>query len=572
MKKILNIICISAALISMNSCKGWLDVKSESQTTLDTYFQTAEDCYAATAPLYNKVWFDFNNNFGFGFMDGRANNVFAPWSDYIYPYVNLTETTSTANLFSAWQSLFVIVSQSDYTLNNLDRALTAGVSEEVVKNCKAECRFMRGLAYWYLGICWGNVPIIEDPQTLIGNPRCNTNPTEDVFAFAIKDMEFAAENLPLKPQNEGRLSSWSAKGMLARFYNTAAAFIRGAKGTTGSLNKTADEYYALAKNAAADVIQNSDRSLMENYEDLFKVQNNNNSESLFSLQWVPNSDYGTTNFTDSYLALSSACVGGRSAWGNATYGAGELIKLFNDRGDYVRLKATYFTEGCYYDYIRSDEGGYLVGTGTGSYDADGKFVMVTKDEYTEIRSWIKKGVVGSSEDTGGIATNQNSCLMTPMLRLADVMLHYCEACIGTGTSTADALALKVFNDIRSRAGLAAVAEITNSVEYGDNSSVWNERRCELALEYVAWSDFVRRAYYDQQKVLTYMSAQNRNASYNYKWATHTFEWNTNDDGSIAKVGSKEEETPSSARLVLPYPESELIMNPLLKEAPVPFVF
>ncbi len=568
MKRILTIICLSATLALFSSCENWLDVTSESQTTLDTFFQSESDCRNATAPLYNKVWFDFNGNFGFGFMDGRANNVFGPWSAYIFPYVNLTETTSTANLYSAWQSLFVIVTQSDYTLNNLDRALEHGVSESVVNECKAECRFMRGIAYWYLAMSWGNVPIIEDPQTLITNPKVNTNPIEDVIAFAIKDMEYAAKYLPDTPYNTGRVYKESAYGMLARFYNTAAAFVRGGKVKTGSLGKSASEYYSLAKDAALVVINSSSCGLIENYEDLFKVQNNNNKEILFALQWVPNSDYGTTNFSDAYLALSSVCVGGRSAWGNATYGSGELVKLFSDRGDLIRLKATYFTDGCYYDYIRSDEGGYLVCTGTGSYDAEGNFVLVTKDEYSDALAWIKKGVVGSSADTGGLATNQNSCLDTPMLRVADVMLHYCEACIGEGTSTTDPTALEVFNKIRSRAGLPSV----DVIEMDGDNGLWNERRCELAIEYVAWSDFVRRAYYQQAWVLDFMGKQNRNASFTYKWATNSFEWKLNDNGTIAKTGSKDEETPSASRLLLPYPESELIKNQLLKADPVPYTF
>lgn len=568
MKRILSIICLSAALVTFSSCENWLDVSSESQTTLDTFFRSESDCRNSTAPLYNKVWFDFNNNFGFGFMDGRANNVFGPWSAYIYPYVNLTETTSTANLYSAWQSLFVIVTQSDYTLNNLDRAREHGVSEDVITECKAECRFMRGIAYWYLAMSWGNVPIIEDPQQLINDPKVNTNPIEDVLAFAIRDMEYAAKYLPQTPYQSGRVFKASAYGMLARFYNTAAAFVRGGKGSTGSLGKSASEYYSAAKDAALKVINDSSVGLLENYEDLFKVQNNNNKEVLFSLQWVPNSDYGTTNFSDAYLALSSTCVGGRSAWGNATYGSGELVKLFSERNDLIRLKATYFTEGCYYDYIRSDEGGYLVGTGTGSYDADGEFVLVSKDEYSDIMAWIKKGVVGSSADTGGLATNQNSCLNTPLLRVADVMLHYCEACIGEGTSTTDPVALEVFNRIRSRAGLPAVSEIT----VDGTDGLWNERRCELAIEYVAWPDFVRRAYYQQDWVLKFMGSQNRNASFSYKWATNTFEWKLNDDGTIAKTGSNDEETPSASRLLLPYPESELIKNQLLKADPVPYTF
>ena len=283
MKRIFNILCIAFAILTVSSCEKWLEVKSESEPTLDSFFLDEAECRAATAPLYSVVWFDFNNNFSFGFMDGRANNVFAPWSDYIYPYVNLTETMSTANLYSAWASLFVIIVQSDNVLKNLDNAFSNGVSESVVNECKGECRFMRGLAYWYLAMSWGNVPIIDDPTPFLDNPAMNTNPTEDVIAFAIRDMEFAAANLPEKSSAVGRLNKYSAKGMLARFYNTAAAFVRGGNGSTGSLGKSASEYYAAAKAAALDVIENSGAALVPNYEDLFKVQNNDNSESLFVL-------------------------------------------------------------------------------------------------------------------------------------------------------------------------------------------------------------------------------------------------------------------------------------------------
>ena len=561
MKKIFTFICLLAGL-ALTSC-DFLEVQSESKTTLDTFFQNEEQCRAATAPLYNKVWFDFNNNFGFGFMDGRAGNVFAPWSDYIVHFANLTETSSTANLYSAWQSLFVVITQADYTLNNLSRALDNGVSQSVVNECMGECRFMRGIAYWYLSQCWGNVPIIEDPQTLINDPQCNTNPIEDVIAFAIKDMEFAAENLPDKPANTGRVTKWSAKGMLSRFYNTAAAFVRGGKGSTGSLGESASAYYAKAKAAAQDVIKNSGAALMENYEDLFKVQYNNNSEVLFALQWVPNSDYGTTNFSDSYLASSSILVGGRSAWGNATYGGGDLVKLFADRHDLIRLKATYLTDGCYYDYIRSDEGGYLVGTGTGSYDGD-TFTCITADNLGDY-AHIKKGVVGCSYDTGGLATNQNSCFDTPLLRLADVMLHYCEACIAEGSSTTDALAVESFNAIRKRANMPTIDEVTTD-------RLWDERRCELAFEYIAWTDFVRRAYYQESWVLNYMADQNRNCQYTYTYGG-TFEWTINEETQeISKMSSKEEQAPSASRLLLPYPESELVQNPKLREDPVPYNF
>ena len=71
---------------------------------------------------------------------------------------------------------------------------------------------MRGLAYWYLMSVWGDVPIVEDPEILAQNYMVHANFQEDVLQYAIKDMEFAAENLPLSDEI-GRLTRYSALGI-----------------------------------------------------------------------------------------------------------------------------------------------------------------------------------------------------------------------------------------------------------------------------------------------------------------------------------------------------------------------
>lgn len=541
MKRIISIIFLISTVLFGTSCDDFLDVKSKGQLTLDNFFTNYEDCRAATAPLYSKVWFDFNNTFYYGLGDGRGNNIMAPWSPYIYPYVNLTETGLTATLGAAWNAYHVVVVQADHTINNLDNALANGVSEQSVNQCKAEARFMRGTAYWYLANLWKNVIIMDDPAALIGNFVVNTNPYEDVLEFAIRDLEFAAEWLPESDSQKGRLTKWSALGMLSRFYITAANYARGGN-YTASYAKTADEYYALAKEAARQVCEQSGLQLVDKYEDVFKVQFNNNGEALFSLQWVPNSDYGTINFAQSYLAHNSEVVGGYSAWGNATYASGDIIELMHNRKDHIRRKATFFCHGETYDYLGGDleEGKYVV-------DNSG----------AEYKPWIKKGVVGSAADTDGLASDQNSAWMTPMLRLGEVYLLYAEAALGTNSTLTEAKPLEYFNLVRERAGLRPLASVTLA-------DIWNERRCELAMEGQFWFDMVRRAFWDEAYVLEFMSNQKRNQSYQYKPLDDSFEWGEDID--------VDQNVPSARRLTLPYPEVELVQNPKLNEDPVPYKF
>lgn len=541
MKKIVNIMVLCGALLTVG-CNDWLEVTSEGQTTKENYYKSYEECRLATAPLYSKVWFDFNNNFYFALGDGRGNNINAPWSDYIYPFSNLTETGLTGPLQSAWQSFYIVVNQADYVLLGLDTA--ENCTEEQINICRAEARFMRGTAYWYLGSLWKNVILIEDPQVFINDPLVAPNPFEDVLYFAIRDLEFAAKWLPASDGEAGRLTKWSALGMLSKLYLTAACYARGDK-FTSRYTTTAAEWYAKAAEAARQVCEESGLGLLDRFEDLFKVQFNNNEEMLFSLQWVPNSAYGSGNSAMRYLAHNATVVGGTSAWGNGTFGAGDIVELMDKRGDHIRRKATFFCHGETYDYIGtdSDEGCYTV-------DASGQ----------AYRTWIKKTVVGSPADTGGVATDGNSCFMTPMLRLADVYLIYVEAIIGMNTETSDAKALYYYNKVRTRAGMSEVGTVTLA-------DLWNERRCELCMEGQFWFDMLRRAYWDESYVLGYMGAQKRNQSYTYKpLETPAFEWS--DD----KIHNRDETAPSSSCLVLPYPESELLLNPSLKDAPVNYNF
>ena len=53
-------------------CSDFLDSEDNSSISGDSFYQTEEDCRAATAPLYSKVWFHFNDKFYYGMGDGRA--------------------------------------------------------------------------------------------------------------------------------------------------------------------------------------------------------------------------------------------------------------------------------------------------------------------------------------------------------------------------------------------------------------------------------------------------------------------------------------------------------------------
>src|SRR5690606_38545396 len=95
-------------------------------------------------------------------------------------------------------------------------------------------RFMRALAYRFLVMNWGAVPIIENNLTLLSDTTVQRNTPESVWRFITNEMRAVSEVLPTTPIKEGRITKWSAEGMLARFYLTMS----GLGSSNGARNQT----------------------------------------------------------------------------------------------------------------------------------------------------------------------------------------------------------------------------------------------------------------------------------------------------------------------------------------------
>lgn len=117
-------------------------------------------------------------------------------------------------------------------------------------------------------------------------------------------------------------------------------------------------------------------SLMTNYEDLFMIDNNNNPESMFALQWVPNGDFGVNNTQQAYFALGSDITGDDAAWGYWTRASYNVPQEYESKD--LRRRATWMGDNDHYAEINKANGGYTV-------DHSADFLTV------------KKGVVGSTK-------------------------------------------------------------------------------------------------------------------------------------------------------------------------------
>ena len=541
-----------AGILSFSSCaKDFLEQKNSYQISQDNFFDNDEAVSQAVMPLYSYVWYDFNDKFYYGMGDGRANNITAQYSGYVYPYTNFTETGLSTGLTEAWGALYSVVAQANNTINNIANNSTANVSETAKIQGIAEARFMRGLAYWYISSLWGCAVIYNNTQDLVNNYVVSPNPVADGIEFAIRDMEYAAVHLPSASPATGRVNKYAAYAMLSRFYLSMAGLTTsgrydGSNVATDANRGTRNEYYLdAAKKAAAVVIEKGPYKLADTYAELFAASTfNNNSESIFQLQFQAGAEDGLAQSMTRFLAWSTQVNQGNS-WGGSTYCSYDLWEEFKEYEDQTlgtKVDDAIRRHNCIASYGESYP--------ELSANPEKPYVYGETENAGSQGANIKKYVIGTNA-VNGFAVNNNSGINTYMMRLAEVYLNYAEATLGNNGKTTDATALKYFNALRTRAGVAT----KNSLTFED---IRHEFRVETAFEGLYWYFIVRRGYYQQQEMVNYVNHQHRNASY-YKSATH--EYVLSED--YAEPGPSVA-TATAKNLTLPIADTDQTKNPLLK--------
>ena len=543
--KLLYIGAMVVAGLTFSSCSDdFLDQTNSHQLSQDAFFDSDEAVEKNIWPLYSYVWFDFNDKFYYGMGDGRANNITAQYSNYIYPYTNFTETSLSQGLSEAWAALYSVVDQSDNAVINIQTKSSSNVSQTAKEQCTAEARFMRGVAYWYIGSLWGCGVIYENPTQHVNNYVIPANPRTDVIEYAIRDLEYAAKYLPASQTGAGRVTKYSAYGMLSRVYLTMAGLTtegqyNGSNVQTNFNSGQRNPYYLdLAKKAAAKVINESGAKLLDDYAALFNYNTiNNNSESLFQLQFMPGTGVGGAGQSMSRFLAWSTMVADQNAWGGATYCSYDLFEEFSNYedntlgtviDDKVRRHNSVASYGESYPELSADP-------------SDPYVYGVTENPGNQGAN-IKKYVIGTKK-VNGFSEPNNSGINTYMLRLAEVYLNYVDATMGNSDQTNDPTALRYFNLIRKRAKVPT----KNVVTYED---LRHEFRMEFAFEGLYWFQLLRRSYSHQQEVV--------NASY-FDNETKTYKLS---DNYVAP--GPDVDVATAADLVLPMADADQTKDPLLK--------
>lgn len=537
------------------------------------FYKTNDQVLAGTAGLYTAAWKDYTDQANWKIGDVRAGLVYSPWATSVdvRDFTTFNVTGLSANNVNAYKAFYQVVGQANTMILDINLYAGSAVTQTIKNYAIAEARFMRATAYTYLVLNYGAVPIIEDNTKYLNNSALRRNTVETVWEFIKRDYEFASKNLTDKPQQTGRVTQWSAEGMLARTFLTMA-------GITGTLNQS---YLDSAKYYANRVINMSGKQLLTNYADLFKYPYDNNNESLFELEWVYSSNgnysYQYANTMVSQITPDNSIAANGDGWGGGISATNWMLSQYD--GLFVgyangasaspgftldqRLKATFMLPGFTYPELAVASGStFMSPDRVVQYNPSNTTAGNPTDGQGYNFAYIKKYVIGNIPNKTNKQDYPND---TYMLRLAELYLIYAEAMVlSNGGSTSDAQALSYFNAVHTRAGLPAV---TNPLTW---DVIFIERVKEFAMEGMAWYDLVRRHYYDAQHVYDIINSQDRGQFLVYPnpwpnptgWSFYKTSWFSTADVVPAGDGN----------FVFPLPQVELSQAPSLSEEPVPYVF
>lgn len=497
MKKYFLLLLSVGFLVSTGCNEDQLDIPQKGVISVDNFYQTDEDAEAALTVVY----YDTHINFSFmGEVTGYNYGPYFALTNFNSPdawlagsgpedcvderaYQQFRYTNDNLVPLGGYTAFYRSIHKCNLVINNFTEQ-RLGTLTPTMQRCVAEARVMRAFDHMMLGIYWGTPPIVT--TVLSGSDRpTNAESQEAVMQWVADEIDLALPHL------EERESPSDYEGAV----KITKGFALAVKGK--ALLWKGD--YAGARDALKQVISSGKYELLpsENMHYILHGKGKGSPEVVFEFNavYVPGvvtnlqqragwNDIMTFNWRfENMAALADSQIkSGGWGWMNPT---GDFARdlIDNDGMDSYRRKAWIKTyDELLYDHKwAADPDDWTPGSdGANAYkktDVGARGVLANQSIHANEGYFIWKNVPhvdqGDVINEGWAGTwNKNFQIM----RYAEVLLMYAEACAQTSDASDDADGLAALNAIQNRAGSNYVSDVL------DLEDVKNEMRFELWLE------------------------------------------------------------------------------------------
>ena len=435
-------------LLIMGGCKKtFLDVSPQGQQQTEEFWKDEADATKAVNAMYANlhVW----NNVAFAPIavesmgsDDAEKGSNATDATFMNNFDNFTASSTEGQLADFWAGEYQTINFANQVLDNVPNIT---MDESLKTQYLGEAKFIRAYAYFRLVRAFGDVPLRLHVPVDASEYNIPRTPKADVWAAVEQDLNDAASVLP---QSYG-----------------AADLGRVTKGAALALHAKVAMYQQKWQDVfdfTNQVISSGQYSLFPNYEQLFRVQNENNSESIFELQCSlvqGNPDASSSQYSQ-VQGVRGSTGGG---WG-FNVPTQDLANAY-ESGD-PRRDATIIFRG-----ETTPEGDAIPATGDNP--------MYNQKSYVPFSSYV----TGYNE-----GCQQN----IRVIRYADVLLMNAEAANELNNTSQ---ALSSLNAVRARArggDNSILPDVTTTDQAALRTAIWHERRVEFAMEFDRYFDVIRQ--------------------------------------------------------------------------------
>jgi hypothetical protein len=447
MKKIISTSLFFLLVTLVTSCEKFLNVDPPYTQDAENFFQTKEDYERALVGAYDLLQTSF---MGLWIGEIASDNSIAGGESVndtqgLHQIDNMSHGGVNNELRSIFRWNYTGITRVNYIMENKDNIDFPGKSVLL-----AEAKFLRAYYYFELVKFFGDVPLIIDKRIGIeeakGLPR---SPASEVYAQIENDLIDAASILPWTATVKGKATRGAALALLGKAYLYQKKYIE-------------------AANTLDEVRNSGIYGLIENYADLFSVNNENNSETVFDVQYsgLEGGSYGCLVCLEGNAAPG---FHGIRQYNGPVYGDGNSYNLptqalydafapIDPRRGHTILDIEAFIAA----QANPESITYAIGAGghTGFYN--NKYIK-------------RQGEIGLPDNDLTSPVNYR------VIRYADVLLMAAEAHYHIGNNS---IAQQLVNQVRTRAGVPGVS--VNSLDV-----IYKERRYELSGEGHRFFDLVR---------------------------------------------------------------------------------
>ena len=499
MKNIIAKILVIAALFSSTTAcsDDWLSLSDPNHETADTFWKTAEQfdqglsaAYSTwRRPGYFSRWFQILMILrGDEGWSESPNPEFQADANFIISAYNYDRNEG---IVLPWQAMYNSLYYVNQVIDNMNAQGYNLFPKAEADKILGQGYFIRGVAFWAIAGIYGKGPV--QTSSISNGPIGNQ---EDLYKQALSDFTKASELLPENwpAVDKGRVTKGGALGMMARINMQLAGLKCHRPWDTANQNADAAKaYWQAAKKNIEDILALNIYSLCDDWMDNFTEDNENNSESLFEINFKDGLINGKEVGNQRPKFLGLYLSDGSGAWNDGSARDWLLDEFNKERDKDGNVDMRKFHTLFYYDPAEPQ-------TATANYYGKTWLEWCAQegyqnDQFPHACYWKKY----TSVETDNKNEDYSSGANLRILRLADIYLMYAE-CINelNGDRTT---AVEYINKVRRRVNMADLNPSGFTTYDELLTQIKHERLVELCGECTRWFDLDRWGdIHDQGKV------------------------------------------------------------------------